>query len=397
MSSDEDHSRMRKEEIEIAENYRRQIQESEARKRQWVENDHTNFLKWIAENTQILIRMAIESGTAATERAAAEAVAAYQAEILKVSDLSPYDDFNAYLIMRRLIGEIERACARLEVSTPGGVVFGIAPMLGLQAHQSSVLATNASIIGISPAFLPFCDLLSSLLALSLTIDLENQTISNAPEDFQLKIEQNPDLFDFWERTLLHFALYGWPPPKEGRPLTIAEGRVRVELLRAIELFSFGHEYGHHNLQHGTPQPLGERSDSVQQELEADFFGQAIAKVIGRTEKPSPNLYAISGVGGVSILSALQLIRRMRSVLTKGSALNDSPTSHPPLADRIEAILAVHENEGEQAQWAMMCDCFSQIFDMLWERIEPRCKERHHRGVRPHEDVLHAGGWLPLGA
>lgn len=382
-------------EKELAENFRIQVQQAEARKTQWERFDHAAFVSWVGANRAALVKLAIDNGTVSDSVAAEAAVAGYEEDIRRLPELGPYDDLNAYLILKRLVSEIENACTALRLPTWSGVVFGTAPMLGLQAHQTSVQTTNASIIGVSPAFLPFCDFVSKALAVSLTTDPQKQTVSNDPEVFRAKMKARPDLILLWAKTLIHFAIYGLPPLKVDYKLDSLEGIARLEVLRAIELFAFGHEYGHHVLQHGTATPAG-ATDRLDQELEADFFGQGVAKYVGSTNG-APNFYAISGAGGVIILSALRIVRRIRGVLSTGSVEPEFDGSHPPLTDRIEAILATHgqDSESVREQCANMCDCFRQIFDALWEHLEPVCRNLHAQGTRPHDDVAASGGWLPL--
>ena len=384
-------------ERELAEDFRRQVQEADARKRQWGTYDHAAFIAWVEANTEALIQISLDNGTARDRDTATRAVAEYQSDVRQVPALGPYDEISTFMILQRLVGEIEAACSAIGVPTRSGVVFGTAPMLGVQAHQSSVQLTDASVIGVSPSFLPFCDLISKALVASLSIDPSKESISNDPELARRKLQSSPDLVLLWAKTLLHFAMYGLPPPKLDRKLDEYEGMARIEMLRAIELFAVGHEYGHHALRHGTAAPLGS-TDRLAQELEADFFGQAMAKYIG-SQGGHPNFYAISGAGGVSILSALRIVRQIRAVLTTGHEEPDTGGSHPPLSARVESILEIHVNEKDENReaFADMCDCFRRIFEIVWEDLKPLCLQMHAGGTRPHDDVLASGGWLPLNA
>jgi hypothetical protein len=154
-------------EREIAEEYRRQRQEADGRRSQFARRTVDEQLVWL-NNHEMLLSIAIKAGTQPGEAEAA--VAKYKAQISAVGEIGPHDDANATLIMRRVLGQIEQACVELEIETSGAVVSGLLPMYGLDAGQKRVPYTDASIVAFSTSFLPFCDLVSVVLAASLVVD-----------------------------------------------------------------------------------------------------------------------------------------------------------------------------------------------------------------------------------
>ena len=127
-------------------------------------------LRWLDENHELLIELAFKEGCRSREEAES-AIAKYKAQASAVGPIGAYDDINAILILKRVINEIEQACAELNFETPGAVVSGLLPQYGLEAGQKRVPWTNASsILGFSTSFFPFFDLISTALAASLVVE-----------------------------------------------------------------------------------------------------------------------------------------------------------------------------------------------------------------------------------
>jgi hypothetical protein len=380
-------------EQEIAEEYRRQRQEADGRRSQFARRTVDEQLAWL-NNHEMLLSIAIKAGTQPGEAEAA--VAKYKAQISAVGEIGPHDDANATLIMRRVLGQIEQACVELEIETSGPVVSGLLPMYGLDAGQKRVPYTDASIVAFSTSFLPFCDLVSVVLAASLVVDGAAGTISCDQRAVSANLEARFEVAELWVSIILDYAVYGWNQSRRDLELTKPEQAARALLLRAMELFAFGHEFAHHALRHDLASTHESSVESHAREYAADQFAQVVSKHIGSKERP-PVVYAVSGVGAVVILKALDLISRARSVLETGDDTPRFATSHPPVVDRIQRIAEVHRGETVETQerYSNLRQNFAAIFDRIWLSIRPDIVELHKKGIRPQRGALPAGGWLPF--
>src|SRR5258708_14209520 len=198
---------------------------------------------------------------------------------------------------------------------------------------------------------------------------------------------------------MHFA-YGslptWhitqPHDQPGQKVT------HIELLNAIEWFAIAHEYGHQVMKHGQATSSAETRDIFNDEHEADFFAGAACMELGNRAEP-PNIYALSGVGGVIMLGMMDLIRRARRVLRTG--LDDAPASesHPSLADRVNAFGLLDQQLLEELRPGArdMRDCFMKIIEDIWEYVLPIMQQGHTDRVRPAEAANEEQGWLPSSA
>lgn len=228
------------------------------------------------------------------------------------ADTGPFDDINVYVILWRVVEEIETACRAAGLQIGPGVVVGTTPELGLDAKQVGVMTTAVSIISVSMAFPSFCNQISKGLALTLPwaskdgeefgVVLESGKVSDV-------LRRTPKLVGLWARILAAYAITGWPPKIPELEVQRTEQLItRTMILRAVELFAVGHEYGHHMLKHG--QAESEKGEPHAQEHEADFFARVVSMNIATRSEP-PNIFASSGAGGVIMLTVLELVRVQR--------------------------------------------------------------------------------------
>lgn len=379
-----------------AEDYRHQRQAAEARASGFDALTREDYLAWMEAHDAQLLEMAQRSGLSGEDARAA--VDEYKSRIRMAPPGAPFDDTNFRLILEEVVHDIESICRQGQIPIRDGVVYGVSPQLGLQASQMGVLGTEASIIAVTLPFIPFCNLISKTLALCLPMQVSSSgpAACNDPIKVAAHMRSHPVLFRYWIRILRSYAVEGWPPP---RPLPqvsgIRQSVLRIQLLRAMELFAIAHEYGHHVLRHAKVTPTDTTDDNFRLEYEADTFAQAASAAIGSRGEP-PNLYAMSGVGAILILGSLDLVRRARSVLLRGESEFAPPTTHPPLKERIQHIALLDANAPEDYQEAYrdLRECFLAILEGIWVVIEPVFKRLHAGGVRPHPDSSDPGGWLP---
>lgn len=383
-------------EREIADDYRRQRQLAEGEKNSFQTMGRENFLRWLADNEARLVEIARANGSIGD--AARAAVDEYRQQVAAAPCRGIYDDPNAYLILERAVREIEVACTDAGLPLRSGVAVGPIPKLGLEIGQLPVLTTEAGIIVASVPFLPFCNMMSKVLATSLphTFEAGRWKIDHDPRSVTDRITRNPLILQQWARLFASYALFGWPPEGNAVEAPSSERIVtRILLLRAIERFAIGHEYGHHWLAHeGTTTAA---DDIYELEHQADLFARLVSMSIGLKEEP-PNVYSIFGIGGVVILRAIDIVQRAKAVLL-GTDVVQQGASHPPVSQRLERIkeLDSHAPPEYQSLMEIHRNDFLIIFDNLWVALEPVFQDLHAQGIRPIESVTMDKGWLPLSA
>jgi hypothetical protein len=138
----------------------------------------------------------------------------------------------------------------------------------------------------------------------------------------------------------------------------------------------------------------DRADVLMQEHEADLFARAIALVADQDDEV-PNMYLRSGVGGVVILGALDLVRRAHATLSTGSDRFESRDTHPPFEERVAVFGALDQSLPAETQtiFATLRDEFTKILDGIWELAFPILKDLHREGVLVKE-VASGSEWLP---
>jgi hypothetical protein len=382
---------------DAAEDYRHQRQSAIARKTGYTPKTLREQFQWMEDNKDLVLSIARGSGEVQGDETAV--LEEYKQALLNTPPGSALDDINARQILGRVIGEIEDACRLHQIPVRSGVVFGIAPELGLRLSQSSVLQTQASIIEATIPFLVFCNLVTKALARSLPqspLGAHEVAVCNQPSEVLARLQRSPDLVIEWTRIFASYAELGWPPPGIHLISDIATQAVRIMLIRAVELFALAHEYGHHVMRHGVADTSEVTADSFVEEHQADIFARSVCLAIGSRETP-PNFYAMSGTGGVIILGALDLVRRAKAVLKTGKDQTTPRDRHPPLTDRIAHIglLDQHLLLPEQRQGAaIMRQCFVEIIEVIWETVRPNIVKLHEEGLRPIEGAPDPGGWLP---
>lgn len=223
----------------------------------------------------------------------------YKDSIAAVALASEYDDPHALHIMARVLKEIEEICRINAIPIKNGMVFGVTPTSMLIASQMPVLTTDASILGLSIPFFVFCNAIANAMAKTLVyFQYEGRVaVDNRPDSIRQKLREEPDTVRIWVDIFRDFGGNVWPTNLSQPSLSKDEGTIRTLLLQAVELFSIGHEFGHHVLAHGLVDSTAVEEDAFDQEHGADMFGQTMC-MLGELDKPVYDVYAVSGVGAV---------------------------------------------------------------------------------------------------
>jgi hypothetical protein len=337
----------------------------------------------LAQNEQRLRDLIKANGTADID--VEETIEAYKAYLASASPGSKLDDRNARAILDPILRDIEDLCREQKIPIRNGVVYGVAPVFELLARQREVMETDVSIIDVSMPFLVFCNCASKALARTLPHEAGPLIkVSNDPAVVLPNLRASRKLLGEWQLIILHFA-YGELPPHflSPPPDQVGQQVIRILLLRAMEWFALAHEYGHHVMKHGQVTSTAETRSVFDDEHEADLFARAVSITLGDKAEP-PNIYALSGVGGVIVLGLMDMIRRARWVLETGLDSAPAGTSHPPLADRVNVfgLLDQHLPEQLRASAKEMRECFLKIIEGIWEDVLPVLQQAHKEGVRP---------------
>jgi hypothetical protein len=383
--------------LEAAEDYRRQRQQATAKIVGFKPKDLAAQLQWVEENRQALIRIIRGKGPARPDEQGI--IETYKQALIGTSEGSSFDDVNARQIVERVLKTIEDVCNENDIEKRAGVAFGTDPVSGLNISQRPVLQTEASIIEVSIHFLSFSNMIAKLLALTIPHELkdgENVWVIRDLEKIEERLQQSLDLVDKWSVMLASFAAVGVQPQGFELLLDDGENAIRTLLLLAIETFSISHEYGHHTSRHGLVADSEEsREADFRDEYEADYFARACSIAIGFKEE-QVNFYAASGAGGVIILGALELVRRTAAVLESGSEQMPPRRRHPPYLDRVANLARLDERliEKNRQQAGEYRNFFVELIELVWSFVKPNIVMFHQNNVRPRGKTLDSGGWLP---
>jgi hypothetical protein len=370
-------------ERQIAEDFRRQLQERALGGRTRPPN--AELIRWLDENPELLEYIAHASWGAAPGTGLTPEQ--FKEELAAVPLVTPHDDPFTHAVVHMFSQQIECACRELGIPLYSGVAYGSTPELEVSANKYGVHFTQASVVTLSIGFITFCNSISGLIALSLPHERHGNElrVSFAPTLVLPKIRADADLKKYWEKVLGDYAI-GTGPLSGNLPLIpFPASRTRAYLLFAMERFSLAHEYGHHIWRHGKEQEAAVDGNSkpFQDEFEADLFAVGIERYIGLQETP-PNAFSVSGAAGALLLKFHDCVRRVRQVLLTGDDAIQSDGVHPEVRDRIEAFGARdHEIPEPQRDHLkkIRTDCIT-IVDEMYNLLKPIFGEMHRQGVRP---------------
>jgi len=370
-------------ERQIAEDFRRQLQECALKGRSRPAN--AELMRWLDENPELLEYVAHVSWGAAPGTGLTPEQ--FKEELAAVPLVTPHDDPFTHAVVHMFSQQIECACRDLGIPLYSGVAYGSTPELAVSANKYGVHFTQASIVTLSIGFVTFCSSISRLIALSLPHERhgEQLRVSFAPKLVMAKIRADFDLRKYWEEVLRDYALGPGPLSGNHSLVPFPASRTRAHVLFAMERFSLAHEYGHHIWQHGKEQEaaVDGNSNPFKDEFEADLFAVGIERYIGLQETP-PNPFSASGAAGALLLKFHECVHRVRQVLSTGDDAIKSDGVHPETRDRIKAF-GVLDHEIPEPQRdnlkKLRADCVT-IVDEMYNLLKPNFLEMHRQGVRP---------------
>lgn len=336
-------------------------------------------------------------------------IPAYAAELERIARISgdtPLDEPLGHEVMSALRDQIETACADLGYELRGGISVGILHADGFEAMQQSVMLTDTSIIMMTGHLNLLINRLAKLLALTIPFEVEGGQFRICEDFHRIVAHANSDhvLRGYWAKFFIDHAENPLAPQRGD--LVVVTGAQRQtmwsDLLEAMQLFVVGHEYAHHILEHSLGGEASVKGPAMEgqhrMEHEADILGLMLSMRAGSNTKPE-NIFAMTGIGAVSVLAALEYCRAGKSVLKTGAAPSQvSRDDHPPLEKRLDCIRVV-SNELLAPYGAKdggtvdrMQGLFVDIIRAAWGPAEEALKQAHSKGVRPVEPEN--TGWLP---
>jgi hypothetical protein len=352
-----------------AEDLRRQFQARHAANPETILLDRAAFLPWIGSRQDRLLQ--ISNSVGLTGKDAIAAAEAYTAIIAGAKTRTEFDDPNWEHLIAKLRAKIETACAVLNIPLNSGVVVGVNPTSGFNASQYRVPLTNASILSLDGCTFHLCSLTSKAMARSLIYARvgEEQSVSFDSEQVLEKIKRNQGLLGYWASIIFSFAIFNGPQLVPFELQNPNEAQTRFQLLEAMELFVIAHELGHHvagqvDLKN-FPIPAS-ATEQHGEEYRADLIAGAILVYLGG--KPNPiNLFAGSAAAPVLLLSIIDMIVRMRTLLCTKRDTRLPSESHPLTSERIAAldILDKFVHESERHMLTDIRNCFVKILNGLW--------------------------------
>jgi hypothetical protein len=293
--------------------------------------------------------------------------------------------------------QIEDACRALGVSLGSGVAYGATPALDITAERHAVPLADASVVSLSSGFITFCSHVSKAFSLSLPHEARDgvPVVSFDPKLVLARISSSEDIKRYWAKIIGAYAFGSGPLNVERILVPHPASITRAQLLFSMERFSLAHEYAHHIAKHGRRETIGvgERTDAINEEFEADLFALALERHIGYCDTP-PNVCSAAGAAATLILKLLECVRRVRQIFLTGDDTLPPQRLHPAAADRIAAFDSLDGQvpERNRQDFRKMRRDFVIIVDEVYRRLRPTYVQMHKEGIRPL-DTEHES-WLP---
>lgn len=321
----------------------------------------------------------------------------------KARPFSRYEDPMAHFWLQQMQGQIEQSCQRLNIALPKQPVFGSLQTGRINGIAADVDNPSYYLILIDDGIMGFANLLSKVVAVFFpVVQAEDGSLNFATDEENIvrrRLESAEPGMRFFD-LLTAYAVGG--APHAARPYLLASQHVQlVNIFRdAMELFIFGHEYGHCAAGHlqGAPRMslamaadgAGEvveiqlrMPESWEKELEADYIGLALSMDAMRAQGFAPTLtYA----GIELVFTGIDYMQRTLSILEHGEERERALDTHPPAAIRREAMRANAKQmlgEDMAASALDLAETVTNCLEFYWRPAMPALQQMHQDGIRPH--------------
>ncbi|WP_155740167.1 hypothetical protein [Burkholderia territorii] len=317
-----------------------------------------------------------------------------------------WDDPLSHSLMLDLQKKIEAACIALGYQLRDGVSIGILRAESTEAMQQPVMLTETSVIMMTENLQMLIHRTAKLLALTVpfkVVDGDQFEISEDIADAVALANSNAQLREDWAKLFIDYAVSPGTPYRGEAVIVTGKERQTIweDIGGAMSLFVVGHEYAHHILKHslsGSASVSGpDINASHRMEVEADILGLMLSMRAGHDEA-IPNIFASFGVGAAVVLTVIEYCRHATQVLACGEVKNESRTTHPALADRLECIAQIvpellrPHGPDQTSVVRRIHGMFVGIIHNAWNSAKEALLLAHQQGTRPaYRDD---GGWLP---
>jgi hypothetical protein len=293
---------------------------------------------------------------------------------------------------------VEDTCGKLGLPLHGGVACGIVWSPTYDPLQQIFFNTDVSRIEMPVSTLMLCHYISKLLSRTLNIRTASGRLAFEidPALVMTKLQSNIELRRYASS---FYAMLATGDKRSFKPMRTLSGKRRTvywHLLTASELFILAHEYAHHILEHNSDGIAavedGDNQKMKAQELHADLLAALIVAHIGADIK---NPIAHFGAG-VLPLSAVDVLRRTRSVLSTGVEPREVSLTHPSLQERLANFSALRYDPRNLEVAQSMQKRLSGVVESIWASILPELQSMHARGYRPLSSIPADLQWLRFG-
>lgn len=305
--------------------------------------------------------------------------------VLGCADPTPVPQPFHYELLSRWSGllssKIRSNDKRIRFQTP---MIGVLPNASLSPQHIRVPTTSVHLVVVSKEFFPFCDLFAKCLSVLLAPAEEGEGIA-----FNTRAEHVIDGSERQERALamlhfhlLAFSMFGRWEFAPNPIMSTLQQDLRNRFMPGMEIFGVAHEYGHvlmdAHVDHAAASEAEGRAGAWEEELEADRIGQALHLAVAKM----PDVLFFTGPS--LLLTALDLVDRIRWTLEHGDAPRPPSASHPGLRERLENLKATLPPVPENLPLAIH-SCRANLCGLLervWDRMLPGLLEMHAFGMRP---------------
>jgi hypothetical protein len=312
------------------------------------------------------------------------AIADYLKKYGTVRPPTPYEDPNLYAVLLEMLDSIELTWKSHGFPASARILLGTLPTGTTNAMTFRLPQTKEYIIIFERGLFDFAYQMSALTAQVFPpIDLRRGWFASEV-NVDRGVEAHPELLDQFNQVLNAYLVLGDPRRIVAPKIDNSRVMTRALLLRSMELFALGHEYGHAAASHGDslgPNPSNDASTRYNwdDEYGADRVGVSLmSSVIG--DLP------LSFWGAVSLFVCLEVFDRCRSILATGAfdPKATSPTHPPPLAraQQLRAVIREDRPGADTERAIRLANSLDSFWSRMWQIAEPYWLAQYKKGVRP---------------
>jgi hypothetical protein len=323
-------------------------------------------------------------------RAAEKQLTEYNAKYGNVQPPTPYEDPTLYMTLLEMSDSMEAVWSSVSNRPMPRVLLGTVPTATIESGSGIINAeikrvmANEYIIVFQRGLFDFAYEMAKLAAGAVPpLDQRGAFTRNVDVS---AAASNPSVIEQFHRILHAYVVLGEsrriPPYEIDKAREFTAGL----MIRSLELFVLGHEYGHPVVSPPErslgPAPADPRLVSRwNNEYAADEMGVRL------THAGMGNL-SLTFWGAVQFFSCMEAFRRALSILRTGAVGTDSSGGHPPSPFRAQYLSSVISTlaSGAESKQAIQLGAQLDVFwRRLWQAVEPRWVEMYKgKKERPSE-------------